>query len=347
MDRLMQVAANTFEKRTDDIFLYSVGRVRALETRLLDRDILRDLIEAPTLKDIFNELRDTEYGEAIVATEDNLDFERFLLVAAQNLIKLIDSFFPEPKLVSLFVYPFDVQNLKILLKANLAGLSEPVRLYTLGRFDPFFLRALIEQGSSRDLPGWMASAVMDVRNQWKKQPKLRIVDAILDRALVLAQLQTAINAQRPVLVSFFRHLIDTSNVEAFVRIRISERSREQFEQFFIPEGELPLSFFKNVWETGIRELDRIFENTAYHNMVVKSLEEYHSEGSLTLLEVEKDRLLMDRLDPARYITFGPEPVLAYLVTRLYEIKILRLIMVARKNHLPGEELQKRVMMYYA
>ena len=45
MDRLMQVAANTFEKRTDDIFLYSVGRVRALETRLLDRDILRDLIE--------------------------------------------------------------------------------------------------------------------------------------------------------------------------------------------------------------------------------------------------------------------------------------------------------------
>jgi len=342
----MRDLQDILKDKSESRFLYSVGRVRSLENRLLDRDILRDLIEAPSLKDIFNELRDTEYGEDVVETEENLDFERLLSLATRSLIDLVDSFFPDPELTDLFVYPFDIQNLKMLLKADLAGLPEPKDLFPLGRFPLPLLGRLAREGSSTDLPPWVVNAVAGVREMWKKIPKLRIVDAILDRALVETQLRIAEEAQRPVLVAFFRHNIDTANVETFIRIRITERSREQFEQFFFPGGELQLGFYKNIWETSIRELGRIFENTPYHNMVVKSLEEYYTEGSLTMIEVEKARLLMEQLAPARYITFGPEPVLAYFVTRLYEIRILRLIMVSRKNNLPVQELQKRVMEYY-
>jgi len=259
---------------------------------------------------------------------------------------MIDSFFPDPELIDLFVFRFDIQNLKILFKAHLEGATEPATLYHLGRFDVSLLRKLVQEESSLDLPEWIVAAASEVREVWKKIPKSRIVDAVLDRALVQAQLAGAEQTGRPVLIAFFRHMIDTSNVETFIRIRISDRSREQFEQFFIPGGELPRAFFENVWETNIRELGRIFENTPYHDMVVQSLEEYQTEGTLTMLEAEMARLLMEQLKPAQYITFGPEPVLAYFVTRFYEINILRLIMVSKKNNLPMEDLQKRVMAYY-
>ncbi len=333
--------------KSGDRHLYAVGRVRALETRLLDRDILRDLIEAKDLKEVFEELRDTVYGEAVMATESTLDFEQMLAVETHNLIHLIDTISPDPELTDLFVYRFDIQNLKILLKANLAKATEPQSLYTLGRFGIRELRELIEKGESLDLPRWTVAAVSEVRQCWKESPELYIVDAVLDRALLLAQLSGAQKSKRPILIQLFYYTIDATNVETFIRMRIAGRPREQFDAFFVPGGELDKNLFQNAWETGIRELGRHFEKTPFHLMVVKSLEEYQMEGSLTMLGVEGARLLIEHLSEARYITFGPEPILAYLATRLFEIKILRLICVSKKNNLPVEDLRKRVMTYYA
>jgi len=332
--------------KSNDRHLYAVGRIRALETRLLDKDIVRELVEAPTLRDVYNDLRDTEYGEEVVATEETLDFERLLSLETRQMLDLIDSISPDPELTDLIIYQFDVQNIKMLLKARLAGAPAPDSFYTFGRFPLDDLRALVQGESVNYMPRWLADAVSKVESEWKNTPNLRIIDAILDGALAMAQLESAQNAHRPVLITYFQLMIDTQNVNAFIRIRISERSKNQFEQFFVPGGELSLAFFKDTWDTTIRELGRIFENTSFHNMVVKSLEEYQTEGTLTMLEVEKKRLLLELLKPSQYITFGPEPILAYLITKLYEIELIRLIMVAKKNGLPVEDLRKRVMVYY-
>jgi len=363
----MCAMSRILQSKAGDRHLYAVGRVRALETRFLDRDILRDLIEASTLKEIYNELRDTVYGEAVVETEENFDFERMLNLETHNLIHLVDSISPDPDLTDLLVFYFDIQNLKMLFKSELAKAPAPENYYTLGRFPIALLREIVQgkgaaspspeqnQGPSGEkaapgpisLPDWMIAAAEEVRAEWTKSPKLRVVDAVLDRALARIQLEGAQKAGRPILAKFFSSSIDLYNVETFIRIRITDRSREQFDQFFIPGGSLSVSFFREAWETRIREISRHFEKTAFHTLVVKSIEEYQVEGSLTMLEMEGSRLSMEQLAPSRYITFGPEPILAYFVTRIFEIKILRRIMVAKKNNLSVEELRKRVMTFYA
>jgi V/A-type H+-transporting ATPase subunit C len=345
----MVFLSKNLQGKSNDRHLYAVGRIRVLETRLLERDLLRSLIEAQSIKDVYNELRDTIYGEAVIETDENLDFERMLKIETTNLIYLMDSICPDPELIDLFVYFFDVQNLKILFKAEMAKAYESHSFYAAARYSVSFLRELVQNtsASQREFPGWMISAARELRDVWKKSQKLRLVDAVWDRALILAQLDGAQRYKRPILAGFFIMNIDIHNVETFIRIRISERSREQFEQFFIPQGHFPLSFFQNAWGAGIREIHRHFEKTPFYPLVDKALEEYHEEGSLTMLEIEESRLLIDQLDSARYVTFGPEPILAYLVTRLFEIKILRRIFVAKKNKLPIEDLRKRVMTYYA
>ncbi|MBN1901678.1 V-type ATPase subunit, partial [Candidatus Sumerlaeota bacterium] len=264
------------------------------------------------------------------------------------LIHLMDSICADPQLVDIFVYYFDVQNIKILFKAEIANAYEPHAFYATGRYSVPSLRELVQNASPHpEFPPWMIAATSELREIWKKIPKLRIIDAVWDRALLRAQMDGAIKHKRPILANYFSMNIDIHNVETFIRIRISERSREQFDQFFIPGGNFPLSHFQNAWSSGIRDIPHHFEKTPFYSMVDKALDEYHSEGSLTMLEIEESRLLIDQLDSARYVTFGPEPVLAYLVTRLFEIKILRRIFVAKKNNLPIEDLRKRVMTYYA
>jgi len=337
------------QTKAGDRHLYAVGRIRVLETHLLDRDILKNLIEAGSVKEVYNELRDTIYGEGVVETEENLDFERMLQYEKQSIINLIDSISPDPYLTDLFVYSFDVQNIKMLFKEKLGKALEPWAFYVIGRFDISTLRELVQTsgGETLPVPKWMIAASEELEKAWKDYPKLRVVDAVWDRALATAQLEDSIKYKRPILTRFFRFNLDIHNVEAFIRIHISERSKKQFKQFFIPGGSLSFSFFEEVWGTKVKELGRHFKNTQFHTMVTKSLEEYQTEGSLTMMEMEEARLQMEQLAPARYITFGPEPILAYLVTRLFEIKILRRIMVAKKNNLSVEDLRKRVMTFYA
>lgn len=345
MESLRQQSLN----KASDRHLYAVGCIRVMETRLLDPDVLRDLIEAPTLKDVYGALRDTDYGEGVVETEENMDFEKMLYSETRNLIRIIDSMSPDPELTDLFVFPYDIQNLKILFKVELGGALESGQYYTFGRFPISDLRSLVkgDPEARGRLPEWIRETALEVRETWKKIGKLRVIDAVLDRALVRHQMEEVLKADRPILLNFFQFIADINNVESFIRIRISDRSTNQFEQFFIPGGILSISFFRESWKTSIRDLDRHFEDTPFARMVVKSLEEYKTEGSLTMMELEEARLLVEQIVESRYVTFGPEPILAYLALRLFEMKILRLIMVAKKNSLSVEELRKRVIAYYA
>ena len=360
----MQTSTHIMRSKARDRHLYAVGRIRAMENTLLDRDILRNLVEAPTLKDVYQELRDTVYGEGIVETEENLDFERMLNLETQSLIRLIDSISPDPELTDLFVFFYDVQNLKIFFKARLGNAPEPKSFYTIGRFSLDTLRQLVSspEVTILHLPSWITDAAEELRKAWKDYPKLRIVDAVFDRALARAQLAGAKKAKRAILVRYFSFIVDVHNVEAFIRISIMERSRRQFEQFFVPGGDIPLSFFQAIKlrteaqdtesssrdiTAALHEIGRHFENTPFHDMVTKSIEEYQAEGTLTMLDMEQSRLLREQLAPSRYITFGPEPILAYLVTRIFEIRLLRRIMVAKKTNLSIEDLRKRVMSVYA
>lgn len=343
----MTLPANLKTSSARDRHLYPVGRIRVLETKLLERDILRELMEADSLQSVFNILRDTIYGEAVLEVSEVSEFEKMLTTETRNLIRMIDSLSPDPKLTDLPVWFFDVQNLKMLFKVHLGKAPQPHRFYPHGRFSVEKLRQLVENRNSRDLPDWMIKAKEELQSVWESNPKLRMVDAVFDRALIKAQLNVVKKMKRPVLLNYYRFTLDLYNVEAFIRIRISERSRNQFEQFFVPGGELSLSFYLDSWGGSIREAGRHFEHTAFHDLVIKSLEEYETEGTLTLLEYEGARMRMERLATSKYITFGPEPILAYFEERFFEIRLLRSIMVAKKNDLLTEGLKRRVITSYA
>ncbi|HPB32565.1 MAG TPA: V-type ATPase subunit, partial [Candidatus Sumerlaeota bacterium] len=313
--------------KPDDRHLYAVGRVRFLEIHLLDRDILGDLIEAETLQEVLVKLRDTIYGESAIEISESLDFELMLALETENLIRLIDSMNPDPELTDLFVHEIDIKNLKILFKSHLGNAPEPEKFFAMGRFDIAKLRLLLDGDYVADLPEWMIDGARSLLVEWDKYPKLRTVDEVLDRAHLLAQVKIAREAGLPVLEKYFLALIDLYNVETFLRIRITERSRAQFEHFFVPGGGIAFDFFLENWEARIVELPRVFEHTRFKDYIIRAIEEFENEGTLTTLEFEGARIRMELLSESRYITFGPEPILAYLVERMFELKVLRTIMV--------------------
>jgi len=49
---------------------------------------------------------------------------------------------------------------------------------------------------------------------------------------------------------------------------------------------------------------------------------------------------------AKYVSFGPEPVIAYIFAKENEIKLIRIIMVGKINGIDGEVIRERLRENY-
>ena len=56
---------------------------------------------------------------------------------------------------------------------------------------------------------------------------------------------------------------------------------------------------------------------------------------------------MKNLKAAKYVTFGPEPIFAYIAAKETEIKIIRIIMVGKLNNVDTAVIRERVREVYA
>ena len=76
--------------------------------------------------------------------------------------------------------------------------------------------------------------------------------------------------------------------------------------------------------------------------LLDSAESYKETGSLSVVDNEKDIYLRRLNSDSRFISFGPEPIFAYLVAKEKEISIVRLILVGKLNNIPSIKLRERL-----
>ncbi len=70
-------------------------------------------------------------------------------------------------------------------------------------------------------------------------------------------------------------------------------------------------------------------------------------GSFIYLEKAVADFLIRLLKAAKYVVFGPEPVIAYYLARVNEISLMRLIILAKFNELKSDIVKERMNAVYA
>ncbi len=69
--------------------------------------------------------------------------------------------------------------------------------------------------------------------------------------------------------------------------------------------------------------------------------------SFVALEKAINDFLIQVLKPAKYLSFGPEPVIAYYLAKVNEINLIRLVILAKLNNLPADLIKERLNNVYA
>jgi vacuolar-type H+-ATPase subunit C/Vma6 len=157
------------------------------------------------------------------------------------------------------------------------------------------------------------------------------------------------------LKDYLRYWIDMQNIKTYLRLYILKESQQELSRHLVCEGFIKrkdllqwytqeISVFLNALEYVHKNDGSIIDYTFHLREAIKELEENHS---FIALEGQMQGFLIRALIPAKYITFGPEPLLAYYFAKVNEINLMRLVILTKINAFPKELTQERLNSVYA
>ncbi|MDD5446762.1 MAG: V-type ATP synthase subunit C [Methanocellales archaeon] len=332
------------EAKAVNKYAYSVGRVRALETKLLDRDKIEKMIDAEDAEAVLHILSETEYGDRIAGVKSAEEFEETLYKELKRKYAITKSFYPDPKLIDLFTLKYDFHNLKVLLKSKLS--DQGAALIDLGAIADVVPELMKEDISeiSKKLPEGYARAVERVLDEFNISKDPQIIDAGLDTEMFNLMFEFASKSE--FLLKLLQMHIDLANIKMLIRSKKLGKSKKFLGYALLERGSLPKDVLLKIYDGSLDAMISELCKSEYGEIIADGAKHYEKEGSLLWLEKLFDDVITEHLKKAKYITFGLEPLAGYIIANENEVKLIRMILIGKLNEIPSEQIKKMVREMY-
>ncbi len=360
-----QILASTKQNTN---YAYAVGRIKALETRLLDGMALGRLLEAETAQEVLKTLSEGEYEGSLSNISDPADFEAALNIERERIYTLISELSLDPQLTSIFRAKWDFHNLKALLKssylkkADSEGTSQSVAntddiLVSSGLVPVEAIKFTIEPDDEQpgggsyltgltqdedDVGSYIASALEDAQAQYEESQNPQVIDIVIDRHLQSFLYQRAVDYPNLFLCGYFQAIADLTNIKSFVRIKMLGENIRLLDAALLPHGSLDRNIYIGQFDETVENFAASLTMTPYANIVTEGIRNWTDGHTLAVFEKLSDNYLIDYIKPVKYMVFGVEPLIGYLLAKEHEIKLIRIIVIGKLNDLPAENIKERL-----
>jgi V/A-type H+-transporting ATPase subunit C len=313
-----------------------VGRVRALETQLLDNARIERMLDADDPQELLRILQDTPYGVYVSDLSGPLDFERMLGSESKRSFELFSELCLNPRFEAILRAKYDFHNLKVMLKSSVAEQDFSYALLDLGTLGADDLKDIFTREDYASLASHLQSAVeRGIEAYYEKRDPQRL-DLAVDRAMY--GYLTGTSVTNTFLRSYYRLEIDLTNLSTLVRLKVLER--EDLLRYAVLDGGFLR--IEDYFGDSLESLPERLFVTPYYFILREGLAQLKSADSFARLERLADEFLYGFLSLASRVDLGPEPLLAFLLKKLYEIKILRMVLVGVLNRAPKEMMRERI-----
>ena len=326
-------------------FVYASSYVRSQESKLLSSEQLRNMTESKNIDDICKVLQDAGYG-----SEGNP------LTAAnyQDVLKQAEaSFFAEVKELSkssaalnIFCYPADYHNLKVLLKAEALDIDRDELLMGNGTISASEMVKSVKERETMDLTENMASALTEAVDVHARTNDPQMIDFICDKYCFADITEAAEQSKNSYVMGYVALWIDTINLKTFARVKKMGQPWKYFENVFIPGGTVDVQIFLGSYEDDFKQAAEKFQSYDIRKAVSEGGEAIDNTGDFTLLEKICDNLLVEYSRDAKTVTFGLEPLVAYLIARQNEVKAIRIVLAGKLAKMSPELIRERLRETY-
>lgn len=330
--------------KTKKDYIFASSRVRSVEKYLLSRDKAEAMIDCKAPEDALKILYDLGYGdgsEIFTASE----FESLLGEEIKKAFSFIEGIAPDKSELYPFYYPFDYHNLKVLMKAEFMNIDPRGFLIDIGTIPANQMEISVRERNFVGLTDKMANAILEVVDVFARTSDPQAIDIIFDKTLYREMMDSAVGGNK-FIIDYVRLQIDIINLKSFVRIRQMGKSWDFFSHAFIAGGKIQDKLFIASFDEPYELFSERLVPYGLHLPMMEGGAMLKETGRFTSLERLCDNALIDFAKSAKSISFGIEPLAAYLIAKEIEVRTVRIIMTGLVQGLSKDSIGERVRETY-
>lgn len=325
-------------KPTD--YAFALGRIRAVERNLLDSSKIQQIADAKTVDDALNLIYDAGYKK-------NADYEVSFNAALEQVYKTLYEITPEPQALDLFLIKNDYHNLKVLLKAEFLNKDLSHLLFNNCLFGVDSIKSAVSARDAKELSEIFDNTLKDAANEFALSKNAQAVDMIIDRGMFENIKYIAKQVDNEFISKVLKIQIDISNILTYFRLQRLKKNADFARRALIEGGSLDTYFFIENLELSNEAAAAAFSKTPYRPIFEKVAEVFSGDlEKIARLEVLLGDYLLGYIKKSKYINFGPEPLISYLLSKENEIKQLGIIMVGKINKMDINTVKERLNTTY-
>lgn len=145
---------------------------------------------------------------------------------------------------------------------------------------------------------------------------------------------------------YLRHKIDLGNIKIFLRSKYLDLPAEKYRTLVLKGGFLDRSIFIKGYEMSFSEFGQRIQASDYRDLWNRATDELEENETFVLLERCIEDFLMNFLQKAKFIVFGPEPVFSYVLAKKRELDLVRLVGLGKMCMMPIPLIKNRISETY-
>ena len=327
----------------DTDYLVISARVKAMETGLLTRERMEQLLEARTGEEAARLLQ--EWGYPRLDPDRPEEMDAALSAIREATFSDVAAGTPDPRYIQLFRIKYDYHNAKAALKAEAMGVPADRMLSGAGRVPAGELAEAVRDRALDALPELLAAAIGEAREVLDTTRDPQLSDMVLDRWCYRDMAALAAETGSAFLRGYVAAQVDAVNLRTAVRTLRMGKGADFLRGALLEDGEIPPETVERAVDgqgSGLREAYRA---TRFEEAAAAGAEALKG-GSLTEFEKLCDDAVGAYLAEARSIPFGEAPLVGYLAARETEYTNLRILLLGRAARIDPSVIRSRLRASY-
>jgi len=332
-------------KHRRDEYQYPCAVIRGNERTLLSSADINKMAESSGVQAAMNIMAEFGYGDG-KPLDNPRDFEKALKAEQKRVSELVLSVLPEKDELEFLQYPADYHNVKVILKAEVLGISPESYLGEGGIVPADKMALMIKERNYMFMPVQIRDSIEEALEGFAKNRDPQEIDIILDKACYRHMLAAAEAAGSDFVKGYVKLLIDILNVLTFVRLREIKKPASFLQKVFLEGGNIDektlTAMYDDAYQTAAEKLD-IF---GFAEIMGRGAVNAAETGKYALMEKLCDDMKIEYIKGAKFITAGIEPVAAFYIAKENEIKNLRMVLTGKLAGIAEETIKERLRETY-
>ena len=318
-----------------DSIYYAIGRLSVLQKNRLDPAKLERLLQAPTVQDARRTLSEIGFG-------DGGNYEQMADSHVENACALARRLATDEAVVNCYLLRYDVNNLKMLLKARCLGI-EAEALSACGVYPVDTLRHAVAEHHYAALPDTLKKPLDELEKRLALNVDPLDIDATLDKALYSTVFALLPGKERTAR-QYFIARVDLLNLIMALRALHMGKNEAFLQGLLLLGGSVPVQKWLKAMKTPekLPQLLHGYGVKVYQAAIAAQMD----PKKIPALERAMDDHLLGVYTPYRREMDRPQRIIGYLLMREREAAAVRLILAGKTAGFAPERIRERLRDLY-